>query len=504
MQTQEALLSFVKQISKEKGLEPEVIKEAIEYAVVSCSKKNLSQYEDARAEMDLETGELQVFIKKSVVERAGFRSHTDIGLKDAQKIDPEVEVGGFVEISIPASDFGRIAAQSARQIIMQRLRDAEREKTFEEYQDRAGLIVTGVIQRFERRDAIVNIGDTEGILPYEEQPYGVRYRFGDRVKCLIQLVEMTPRGPYIRLSRNSPDLILKLFALEVPEIADGIVQVVAIAREPGVRTKVAVTSRSPDVDPVGACVGMKGSRVQMIVREFENEKIDIVPYSPNPMTLISSSLNPAQISRVDLDEENMRATVIVPQDNLSLAIGKRGQNARLASKLTGWQLDIKGAEEEAEEIAAEEARVHYLGDFLEQIEVGEETRAILEAAVGLSVEALSTADPRALAELIEGTEEAAESIRDNAIGYVEALQEMTAEREAAERAEAEETESDETAEDETLESDETEAEESVEAVESEETVEPVKTKEPTENEEPVEAPQAEVSQTEEPSEKPVE
>jgi len=450
MQTQNLLLNFVRQISKEKGLDPAVIKEAIEHAMVASSKKNLSLFNDARAELDLETGELNMIVRKRIVERVRDPKQ-EISLKDAEKIDKSCQVDQEIDVRIPGSDLGRIAAQSARQIIMQRLRDAERERTYEAYKDRAGQIVTGVIQRFERRDAMVNIGDTEGVLPYEEQPYGSRYRFGDRIKCIIQSVEMTPRGPIIRLSRNSTELVLKLFALEVPEIADGVVQVVNIAREPGVRTKLAVSSRNPDVDPVGACVGMKGSRVQMIVREFENEKIDIVPYSANPTTFITAALNPATINRVDLRPQTQTATVIVPQDSLALAIGRRGQNARLGAKLTGWQLEIKSAEEEAEEIAAEEARVHYLGDFLDQVAMSDETRERIADSELNSVEALAEAELTSIVEAVRGPEEAeteapepeenwedlAEQIRENAIGYVEALRQMTEEQEAAEKEAAE-------------------------------------------------------------------
>ena len=418
-----ALLNFVKQISKEKGLDPLIIKDAVEQAVVATSKKTLSQFDEARAELNLETGDLQILVRKTVVDQVeNWRS--EISLKEARRISKSNKIGDVIDAPIDASEFGRVAAQSARQIIMQKLRDAERAKIFEDYKDRAGQIVTGVIQRFERRDAVVNIGDTEAILPYEEQPMGVRYRFGDRMKCLIQAVELTARGPSIRVSRACPELVAKLFALEVPEIADGIVQIVAIAREAGVRTKLAVTSRNPDVDPVGACVGMKGSRVQMIVREFENEKIDIVPYSANPATFIMSSLNPAQILRVDLNEATHRATVIVPKDNLSLAIGKKGQNARLAARLTGWQLDIKSADEVAEEEAAEEARIHYLRDFLDQMELSDEMRSAITASGFNSVEALAEAEPSDLIELVGGSEELAEQICDNAQGYVEALREM--------------------------------------------------------------------------------
>ncbi|MCX7046893.1 MAG: transcription termination factor NusA [Candidatus Sumerlaeota bacterium] len=427
----QTLLGFIQQISKEKGLNPQIIKEAVEQAVVATSKKNLSQFINARAELNMETGELQVLVTKKIVETvSNWRS--EVSLKEARKISKSLEIGGEAEVPIPASDFGRIAAQSARQIIMQKIRDAEREKIFEEYKDRVGQIVTGVIQRFERRDAVVNIGDTEAILPYEEQPIGVHYKFGDRIKCLIQNVEMTPRGPHIRISRACPELIEKMFALEVPEIGDGVVRIVNIAREAGVRTKLAVSSRNPDVDPVGACVGMKGSRVQMIVREFENEKIDIVPFSADPVRYIIAALNPAQIQRVDLSPEKQRAMVVVPKDSLSLAIGKRGQNARLAAKLTGWQLDIKSAEEEAEEEAVEEARIHYLNDLLEQVEMAAETRQAIAASAYNSVEALAEAEPADLMALVGGSEELADLICGNARSYVEALQAMQAAQEADE------------------------------------------------------------------------
>ncbi|MBM3335212.1 transcription termination factor NusA, partial [Candidatus Sumerlaeota bacterium] len=311
--------------------------------------------------------------------------------------------------------------------VMQRLREAEREKIYAEYKERVGQIVTGIIQRFERRDAMVNIGRAEGVLTLNQQPFGSHYRIGERLKVLITEIEKTQRGPIIRLSRTDPELVVKLFEQEVPEVSDGTVKIVAIAREPGVRTKVAVTSTNPDVDPVGACVGMKGSRVQMIVREFENEKIDIVPHSSNAATLITSALNPAKIVSVKCHPETGEADVLVARGNLSLAIGKKGQNARLAARLTGWRINMRGEEEVEAEAAARELRKRYFDDLLRQItELTDEQRQALAKSQYDSVEQLAAADRAAISALIGDNEQLAGQIISDAQDYLEELAEMTA------------------------------------------------------------------------------
>ena len=422
------LKAFIRQISKEKDLDVEVVKEAIQQAIISASKKNLSQFEEARPELDVETGELHLFVSKSVVKIA-TNPRTQISLRDAQKIRSDAEVGERVEVEIDPSLFGRIAAQSARQVVMQKLKDAERHKVYGEYEARKGEIFTGVVQRFEKRDLVINLGKTEALLPLTETPMGSRYRVGDRVKVVLQDIDPEARGPVLRVSRNSEQLVAKLFEQEVPEIADGTVRIVNIVREPGARTKLAVESTTNDVDPVGACVGVKGSRVQMIVRELENEKIDIVPYSTNVKEFIKAALVPAQVHTIDIDEENRKADVTVRQGNLSLAIGKRGQNAKLAARLTGWKLDIhsEGETEKMANLNVAHVQRQYLEDFLTQIDwISDDARqAIYESGRYDNVEDLVNADVNDLAATADIEESSAQEIIDGAREYMDALAEMT-------------------------------------------------------------------------------
>lgn len=422
------LKAFIRQISKEKDLDVEVVKDAIQQAIISASKRNLSQFEDARPELDVETGELQLFVTKTVTKIA-TNPRTQISQREAIKIDPNAQPGDRIEVEIDPSVFGRIAAQSARQVVMQKLKDAERHKVYDEYDARRGEIFTGIIQRFEKRDYIVNLGKAEGLLPLTETPMGTRYRVGDRVKVILIDIDPEARGPVLRVSRNSEQLVAKLFEQEVPEIADGTVKIRSIVREPGARTKLAVESTTNDVDPVGACVGVKGSRVQMIVRELENEKIDIVPYSDNVREFIKAALVPAQIQSIEIDEENGKADVIVKEGNLSLAIGKRGQNAKLAARLTGWKLDIhsEGEEEKRANVDHEHVQRQYLEDFLSQIDwISEEAReAIYVSGHFLTVDQLTEANIDDLAEVAGIEPASAQEIVDGAREYMNALAEMT-------------------------------------------------------------------------------
>jgi N utilization substance protein A len=422
------LKTYVRAVAKEKDLEIDVIKEAVEHALIASSKKNLSQFKDARAELDMESGALNLYVKKIVVEEVD-NDRAEISRRDARKLlkNKKIEAGEVVEVPIHPSAFGRIAAQSARQIVMQRIRDAERKKVYEEYSHRVGAVVTGTVQRFERRDVVMNIGRTEGIMPLYEQPMGSHFKMNDRLKVLITDVRDTPKGPLIILSRKSPNLVVKLFEQEVPEIADGTVKIIGVAREAGVRTKIAVTSSSSDIDPVGACVGMKGSRVQMVVRELDNEKIDIVPYSNDPNRFITSALNPAKIQAIHLNEKEKRAEVIVAMGNLAIAIGRKGQNSKLAARLTGWRLDIRSAEEEG--LNYEEIQVRYLEDFLLQIQgLSSIGRAALLRSQYNSVERISKTNPSDLLPFTSNQLELAEHLVSGAAEYVEALQEIQAER----------------------------------------------------------------------------
>jgi transcription termination/antitermination protein NusA len=335
------LIRAVRQLEEEKGLSTDVLVEAIEAALLSAYKKNFGQAaQNIRVELDRETGEQHVYSVRTIVEQVGD-PNTEVPLAEARQWDPDSQVGDIVEVEVTPKDFGRIAAQTAKQVIVQRIREAERDMVYREFRDREGDIVTGTVQRVERRNVYMDLGRIEAVLPPTEQVPREGYRQNDRVKAYVVEVKQGNRGPQIVVSRTHPGLLKRLFELEVPEIYEGIVEIKAIAREAGARSKVAVISRDRNVDAVGACVGPKGTRVQSIVDELRGEKIDIVPWAPDQATFVASALSPAKVIRVEINEETKTALVIVPDNQLSLAIGKEGQNARLAAKLTGWRIDIK-------------------------------------------------------------------------------------------------------------------------------------------------------------------
>jgi N utilization substance protein A len=325
------LIEALRQIEREKGINPETILEALKAALVSAYKRNYGAIPNVRVEIDPETGEIKVFSQ--------------------QKGEAEGEV---VDVEITPENFGRIAAQTAKQVILQRIREAERELMFEEYSDRQGDIVTGIIEQSDQRYTLVNLGKVEALLPPAEQVSIERYEHGSRLKTYIVEVRRTNKGPQIIVSRTHPGLLKRLFELEVPEIYDGFVEIKSVAREPGSRSKIAVASRDESIDPVGACVGPRGSRVRMVVSELRGEKIDVVQWGEDPAVFVGNALSPAKVKEVKVDPENMNAEVTVPDSQLSLAIGKEGQNARLAAKLTGWRIDIK-SETQAQEEAARKA-----------------------------------------------------------------------------------------------------------------------------------------------------
>ncbi|PKN68079.1 MAG: transcription termination/antitermination protein NusA [Deltaproteobacteria bacterium HGW-Deltaproteobacteria-15] len=333
------LKRVIDQVSREKGVDREVLIKTLEEAVKAAAKKKLGPAYELEVTFNDEMGEIEVFEFKQVVEKVTNES-LEVSLEEAQRMDPESQVGDSLGIKMDTDEFGRIAAQSAKQVIMQRLREAERNLVYGDYKDRRGEIVHGIVQRFDKGGIIVNLGRTEAELPVKEQIPKEVYKQGDRVRAYILEVKQFSRGPQIVLSRTHPNFLSALFENEVPEIAEGIVTIMQVAREPGSRAKIAVTSRDSDVDPVGACVGMKGTRVQAVVQELRGEKIDIVPWDQDPAKFICNALAPAEIIRVLVEEENHTMEVVVPDDQLSLAIGKRGQNVRLASKLSGWHLDV--------------------------------------------------------------------------------------------------------------------------------------------------------------------
>jgi len=334
------LILALNQLEKEKGIDKEVLIEAIEAALISAYKRNFGSTQNVKISIDRVTGDVKVFALKRVTSRPE-NENGEISLEEARKLNGNYEENDIAEIEVTPRKFGRIAAQTAKQVVMQRIREAERGIIFDEFYNKEGDIVTGIIQRIERRNVIIDLGRAEAIITPSEQTAGEEYRFNERIKTYIVEVKKTPKGPQIMVSRTHPGLVKRLFELEVPEIHDGTVEIKSISREPGSRTKIAVYSKDPNVDPVGACVGQKGTRVQAIVDELRGEKIDIIKWSSNPEEYISSSLSPAKVVRVDINEEERAARVIVPDFQLSLAIGKEGQNARLAAKLTGWKIDIK-------------------------------------------------------------------------------------------------------------------------------------------------------------------
>lgn len=334
------LLDALDMLEKEKGISREIIIEAIEAALVSAYKRNFNQAQNVRTNFNLTTGSMHVYARKEVVDEV-FDSRLEISLDEARKINPNYDIGDIVEIEVTPKDFGRIAAQTAKQVVTQRVREAERGIIYEEFIDREDDIMTGIVQRKDNRFAYVTLGRAEALLPTSEQMPNEQYNHNDRIKVYITKVEKTTKGPQIYISRTHPNLLKRLFELEVPEIFDGTVEIMSVAREAGDRSKISVHSDNPEVDPVGACVGPKGSRVQAVVDELNGEKIDIVKYSKDPVEFVANALSPSKVLEVIVNEEEKSTVVIVPDYQLSLAIGKRGQNARLAAKLTGWKIDIK-------------------------------------------------------------------------------------------------------------------------------------------------------------------
>jgi len=355
------LFHTIEQIGREKGIDPETIIQAVEEAYAAASRKYYRSKEDFGARFDRESGTFEVFAKHAVLDEDDLADPlTEIAVEDARKIKPDAEVGDILETPKQLADapLSRIAAQAAKQVIYQKVKEAEREIVWEEYHDRVGELITGQVKRFDRGDMLVDLGRTEGIIPRREQSRAEHYNQGERVRAILISVERLGKGPQLILSRASELLVKKLFEQEVPEIYDGTVTIVNVARDAGERSKVAVRSKDRDVDPVGACVGMKGSRVQAVIRELRGEKIDIVQYDEDHSQYVRYALNPAVINRVAIrDYENREMEVVVGEDQLSLAIGKKGQNVRLASKLTGFRLDIKGEAEKKAEIEAEMERM---------------------------------------------------------------------------------------------------------------------------------------------------
>jgi len=402
----ENLKRIIDQISRDKGIDRALLVEAIEEAVRSAARKKYGSRRDIEVQFNEETGEIEVFQYRTVVDEVEDEE-TEISLEDARRLDPEIELEDDLgEKILDIADLGRIAAQSAKQVIIHRMRDAERDVIYEMFRDRQGTIVNGIVQRFERGNMIVNLGRTDAVLPRDGQIPKRSYKQGDRIRAYLQEVRQDTRDSQLILSRTCNEFLIKLFEMEVPEIAEGIVRIMGAAREPGFRAKIAVSSTESDVDPVGACVGLKGSRVQNVVQELQGERIDIVPWSPDPAKYVYNALAPAEVSMVIVDEDNHQLLVVVPDDQLSLAIGRQGQNVRLASRLMNWRIDVKS-----------ESRYANLEDSgyrgLAAIDGIDESMADKLFAAGITTAAkLAAADDALICEAAKVDEEIAERLKD--------------------------------------------------------------------------------------------
>ncbi len=416
------LFQTIEQVAREKSIDVDVIVDAMQEAIVAASKKYYKTRENLVSRFNRESGELEVYAQKTVVEEVEDED-IEISLEEAQKIAPEATLDAIIEFPRSTEGLTRVAAQAAKQVIYQKVREAERENIFTEYIDRVGEIINGMVKRFERGDMIVDLGRTEAIIPRREQSRAEHYNPGDRVRALILSVDKASKGPQVILSRSDPLLVKKLFEMEVPEIYDSTVVIETCVRDAGDRTKIAVRSNERDIDPVGACVGMKGSRVQSVIRELRGEKIDIVQWAPDPLQLVQNALNPAKINRVTvLDEEQKLLEVVVSEDQLSLAIGKKGQNVRLAARLTGWKIDIKSEAEKVREVERQMEHLTRSNTLMRELPgVGEATADKLVEAGFETLEAVAQADTEVLAAVPGLSEAKADKLRDAAADTLQQL-----------------------------------------------------------------------------------
>ena len=413
------LLQIADAVAREKSIDRNIVITAMEDAIQKAARSRYGTETEVRAEINAKTGEIRLQRLLQVVEAVENVS-TEIALEDARARNPEANIGDFIAEPLPPLDFGRIAAQSAKQVIVQKVREAERDRQFDEFKDRVGEVVNGVVKRAEYGNVIVDLGRGEGIVRRDELIPREAFRTGDRIRAYIYDVRREQRGPQIFLSRTHPQFMAKLFAQEVPEIYDGVIEIRSVARDPGSRAKIAVISKDSSIDPVGACVGMRGSRVQAVVGELQGEKIDIIPWNEDPATFIVNALQPAEVAKVVLDEDAERIEVVVPDEQLSLAIGRRGQNVRLASQLTGWAIDIMTEQEESERRQKEFQERSQL--FMDALNVDEMVGQLLATEGFTSVEEVAYVDLEEIA-MIEGfDEETAEEIQARARDYLEELE----------------------------------------------------------------------------------
>lgn len=409
------LLQIADAVAREKSIDRQIVLSSMEEAYAKAARSRYGQETNVKAEIDPRTGELRLWRHLQVVD-AVENSSTEILIDDAKRSNPAAQIGDVIADKLPPFDLGRIAAQSAKQVIVQKVRDAERDRQYEEFKDRIGEIINGVVKRAEYGNVIVDLGRGEGIIRRDELIPREAFRPGDRIRAYVYDVRREARGPQIFLSRTHPQFMAKLFAQEVPEIYDGIITVKAVARDPGSRAKIAVISRDSSIDPVGACVGMRGSRVQAVVGELQGEKIDIIPWSPDVATFIVNALQPAEVAKVVLDEDAERIEVVVPDDQLSLAIGRRGQNVRLASQLTGWDIDILTEAEESERRQKEFAERTTL--FMDALDVDEVVGQLLASEGFRTVEEIAYVEIAELASIEGFDDDTASEIQNRAQAYL--------------------------------------------------------------------------------------
>ncbi|WP_020180838.1 transcription termination factor NusA [Methylopila sp. M107] len=409
------LLQIAEAVAREKVIDKSIVLEAMEDAIQKAARSRYGLETEIRAEINPKSGEIRLSRLMLVVDLVD-NDNIEIAVEAARKKNPAAQAGDFIAETLPPFDFGRIAAQSAKQVIVQKVRDAERDRQYQEYKDRIGDIVNGLVKRVEYGNVVVDLGRGEAIVRRDELLPRELFRVGDRVRAFVYDVRREPRGPQIFLSRTHPQFMAKLFAQEVPEIYDGVIEIKAVARDPGSRAKIAVISRDSSIDPVGACVGMRGSRVQAVVQELQGEKIDIIPWSQDAATFIVNALQPAQVVKVVLDEDSAKIEVVVPDDQLSLAIGRRGQNVRLASQLTGWDIDILTEAEESERRQKEFVSRSNL--FMEALDVDETLGQLLAAEGFTSVEELAYVEIAELAQIEGFDEDMAAEIQNRAVDHM--------------------------------------------------------------------------------------
>ena len=413
--TRPELLQVADAVARDKSIDPAIVIEAMEQAIQTAARRKYGQELDIRATIEKGSGEIRLARMRKVVEEIE-EDATQILLVDANAYDPTLTLGDFLVEPLPPIDLGRVAAQAAKQVIVQRVRDAERDRQFEEYKDRIGEVVNGLIKRVEYGNVIVDLGRAEAIMRRDESLPRENFRNGERLRAYIYDVRRELRGPQIFVSRSRPEFMARLFAQEVPEIYDSIIEIKSVARDPGSRAKIAVLSNDSSIDPVGACVGMRGSRVQAVVNELQGEKIDIIQWNPDPATFIVNALAPAEVTKVVLDEETQRIEVVVPDDQLSLAIGRRGQNVRLASQLTGWDIDIMTEAQESER-RSEEFRVS-VDLFMEALNVDDVIAHLLVTEGFTTVEAVAFMPAEELGEIEGFDENLAAELRERARDFL--------------------------------------------------------------------------------------